>query len=136
MSIALNTRKESDYLYVEATGTRTPESVLAVASACAVACKEHGCDRLLLDTRRMTGALTTVDTYEVAGKRLPLLGRGLSLRVAILVARENKARIQLFEDVAVNMGINLRIFSNVNAALRWLHAGKRSGSHSPTRQAT
>lgn len=136
MSYALKTRKESDYLYVEATGTRTPESVLGVASACAAACKEHGCYRLLLDTRRMTGRLTTVDTYEVAGKRLPLLGRGLTLRVAILVARENKARIQLFEDVAVNMGINLRIFSNVNAALRWLNAGNRSGSDSPTRPAT
>ena len=120
MSYALNIRKEPDHLCIEAIGNRTPDSLVAVANACAAACKEHGYARFLLDVQRMTGELSTLDSYEVAAKQLPPLARGLGLRAAILDAEENIHRLQFFENVSVNMGINLRVFSNSNSALTWL----------------
>jgi hypothetical protein len=51
--------------------------------------------------------------------------RGLGLKVAIIDVEGNRDRYQFFEDVAVNMGLDLRVFSSANNALHWLHRAKR-----------
>jgi hypothetical protein len=126
MSYALNITKEADHLHIEATGTRTPETLMAVARDCVGACKKHGCTRFFLDVQGMTGQLSTIDTYQFATKPLLALGRRLGLRAAIIDVGDNIDRLRFFENVAVNIGMDVRVFSNASKALQWLRGSQRS----------
>jgi isopropylmalate/homocitrate/citramalate synthase len=126
MSYALNITKEADHLHIEATGTRTPETLMAVAKDCVDACKNHGYTRFFLDVQGMRGQLSTIDTYQFATKPLLALGRGLGLKAAIIDVGDNIERLRFFENVAVNIGMDLRVFSNASRALQWLLGPKES----------
>ncbi len=120
MSYTLTLSKEPGYLQIEVAGSRTRETLLSVAMDCIAACKEHGYTRLLVDVRRMTGQLPTVDSYQLGNQDLPQLRQGLGLKGAIIDLHENRERFQFLENVAVNAGIDLRFFSAAALASKWL----------------
>jgi uncharacterized protein (UPF0264 family) len=128
MSYTLTMRTETDYLHVEATGIRTRDTVLGVATDCIAACKEHGYRRLLVDVQRMTGRLLTMEVYDLAKKDFPRIRQNLGVRVVIIDLDDNRDRFQFLEDVAVNEGIDLRVFSNAKQALEWLLGPKTTDS--------
>lgn len=133
MSYSVNIREESDYLYIEVAGARTPEMIMAVARDCVAASKKHKRSKILVDIQGAAGRLSTIETYGIVNRPLPALARGLGLKVAILDLEENAGRVQFFETVAVNAGMDLRMFSNPNSALRWLCG---TGSDIPTTHTT
>ena len=128
MSYTVTVRKEPDYLHVEAAGIRSRDTVLSLARDCIAACKENGHRRLLVDVQRMTGRLPTIEIYELATKDFPRLRQNLALRLVIIDRDDNRDRAQFLEDVAVNQGVDLRVFSNTERALEWLLAPRDSSS--------
>jgi len=104
-------------------GVRTPEALLAAAAQATAFCGEREISRLLIDVRSMSGSLDTLETYDVAGRELPRQ-RAVRrvLRSAILDRPENIERIRFFETVAVNRGLNVRVFADEAPAVEWLLA--------------
>jgi hypothetical protein len=109
--------------YVEATltGVRTPTTLIAAAEQVTEVCKELKILKVLVDVRRMTGSLDTLETFEVAGHQIPQrpMTRQLA-RSAILDLPVNMERMHFFETVAVNRGFNVRVFDDETAAVEWL----------------
>jgi hypothetical protein len=105
------------------TGVRTPDSLVEAASRTTAFCNQQHISRLLIDVRGMSGALDTLETFEFAGHELPRREavRRL-LRSAILDRPENIERIRFFETVAVNRGLNVKIFADEDKAIEWLLA--------------
>ncbi|MCU0304229.1 MAG: hypothetical protein MUC56_09260 [Thermoanaerobaculales bacterium] len=102
-------------------GTRSPETLLAAAAETVARCASSGRDRVLIDIRAMRGGLDTLETFDVAGRQIPAQAGVRSIvRAAVLDRPDNLARIGFFETVAVNRGLNLRVFANEARAIGWL----------------
>ena len=72
----------------------------------------------LLDCRKMIGEIQTLESFMVAdyGGKM----RGFLSKMA-LVGREDQVLLDSFvENVAVNRGVNLKIFTDIEEAIDWL----------------
>ena len=113
--------KEQDVLHVEATGTRNLEAVLAAAKEIMEACTKHGTSEVLIDVRKLEGRLGTLDAYDLPTKYFPKLrDEGVLTKAAIVDLKEFENSYRFLETVAANRGYNLRIFGDIDEAMKWL----------------
>lgn len=113
--------EEDGYVVAALGGIRTPETLITVAARTTAFCNERQIKRVLIDIRRMSGGLDTLETYEVAGHEIPRQESvRRALRAAILDRPENIERIRFFETVAVNRGLNVKVFADEDLAVEWL----------------
>ena len=82
------------------------------------ACSQVQLAKILLDCRKMTGEIQIFDSFEVAKYGVEMLG---SAYKTALVGREDQMLPDNFvENVAVNRGVNLKIFTDIDEAIDWL----------------
>ena len=128
MSYELSFRHDPNYLYVKAKGIRTAENLIAMSKDILAVRDKHGYNKALIDVRQMSGGLGIVDVYKLGTKDFQEFRRPGQLKVSIVDSEDNRERFQFMENVAVNMGLNLRIFSDADEAMTWLGVGKSSAS--------
>ena len=124
MDYKLKYRKKTDYLHVEASGTRTPETLLSAAKDVVVACEKHGYNKVLADAQKMTGTLGTANRFYLVEDGFKKLRGPKRLKISIVDIEDNRSRFEFFETVARNRGFNLRIFANADKAILWLRSRK------------
>ena len=121
MSYQLSYRKAPDYLHIEAAGIRTVENFIAISTELLTKTEEHGYKKVLLDMRGVTGGLRIVDLYKVETKHLSQLWRTTGRpQVVVIDWEDNRKRFEFMETVAVNNGVNTRMFTDVDEATEWL----------------
>ena len=121
MSYALAIEKEGDVLRVTATGQRSLKTVLAMSSDIFAACAEKKIMKVLLDVRALEGRLPTMDTFDLVDRHFPKIrDRRVITHSAIVDLKEFESGYKFLEDLAVNRGFNLRIFSDPEDAIAWL----------------
>jgi len=85
------------------------------------ACARHGTPKALIDVRALEGSLPTLNAYEIPKAFFQTIrDRSVLQKSAIVDLKENEDRYKFLENVAVNLGYMLRIFSDVDEALQWL----------------
>lgn len=84
------------------------------------ACAEYGRNKCVLDCRAMTGPMPLMARFEVIeyGQRL----RGKVAQLAMVGLPGTMLPDRFVENVAVNRGVNLRLFSDLDEAVAWLGA--------------
>ena len=108
-------------LWVAATGTRSLATVLAMSKDIMSACAERGIGKVAIDVRQLQGRLPPLDSYEVVNDHFPQMrSTRVITQAAIVDRKEFEANYRFFENLAVNRGFNLRIFSDAEQALSWL----------------
>jgi len=121
MSYELTIEKKANVLWVTATGTRSLETVLAMSRDIVAACVENEISKVLVDVRALKGRLSTMEAYEIPDKHFPTIrDRSVITQSAIIDLKEFEHRYRFFEDVAVNRGFTLRVFSDPAEAVEWL----------------
>jgi hypothetical protein len=122
MSYDLKIEKKDDFLWVIATGKeRTLEIVLAMASDILQACGENKVTLALLDIRPLEGNLKTTEAFNIPEIYFPKMrDRSVITRFVIVDRKESRESNKFFENVAVNRGFNIRIFSDYDEAVEWL----------------
>lgn len=121
MSYKLDFRYEPAYLYVRATGIRSVENIASLALDYIKACEKHGYNKVLLDVRKMTEGLSTMDAYNLGTKVIERIGGPHpEVKQAVIDLEEKRENFHFVETVLVNRGFNLRFFSKVADAQRWL----------------
>jgi len=123
MQYQLNMKKEPGYLYVQVTGIRTPETVMAMGKEVIAECDARKYSRALVNVQGMKGGLKTFDAYKLGTEDLKQLRRPGRIKVSIVDLEENQNRFRFLETVVHNQGFNLSIFSNVDEAITWLCEG-------------
>ncbi len=74
--------------------------------------------KALLDCRAMTGEIHIIESFQVAKYSVKMIG---FISKIALVGREDQMFPDNFvENVAVNRGVNLKIFTDVEKAIDWL----------------
>lgn len=90
------------------------------------ACKKHQPSNLLVDFRKVEGQMSTMDRYNlssVASKKYldeKLTGKVSSCRFAFLGNHPLVDPKKFGETVAVNRGLNVKVFTEIKEALAWL----------------
>lgn len=125
MSYKLNVTCKPDYLYAEASGIRSAENLICMVRDYIKANEEYDYQKLLLDIRSMNGQLSTFESYDLC-KQLPKKVEGFrpNRKTSVVDSEENRDMSRFIETVLVNMGFNLRFFTNIVDAERWLHESK------------
>ena len=114
----MSTSDKGSYLLVEFFGEFSVEAGKQCVDRMVEACKEHSKSKVLLDCRKMTGAMPILDRYLVADYGA---SKGRLLMQLALLNREGVPLPDNFvENVAVNRGMNMKVFTDHDEALYWL----------------
>ena len=100
-------------------GTITQEVASEAANKIAQLAKLHNCIRCLNDVREATSQLSITNLYYLPDK-VAELGVGRSMKRAILV-KERFEESSFYEDTTANKGIRVKVFTDLDEALNWLH---------------
>ena len=109
------------YLQARVTGDNTPEDVEAYLSKVRDACLAHHCQRLLIEEHLLGASIGTFLVFDIVS-RPSLEARNTIRRIAHVdtnVAHQRPA-MRFAETVALNRGLNVKLFSTVSEAERWL----------------
>ena len=117
--------EQPGYLHATAVGERTAQNVLRFLAEAYRGCVERDCSSLLLELRLSGPALDTTSIFNVISQRA---ADGAKLRRIAYVdpLTRNVAEARFAETVAVNRGVNVRLFPDVTTAAQWLSVAERS----------
>ncbi len=119
MAIQYTTRVEEGTLFVQASGfDESLDEVEAYGMGVLTATLESGVVHVFCDETALEYRLGTLDTYR-AGEFLSTHVPGVA-KVAIVCNPASLADASFFEDVVVNRGLTLRVFTDATIALQWL----------------
>ncbi|ACD90596.1 MAG: hypothetical protein HGA57_06270 [Chlorobium limicola] len=125
MSIQYTTRTDGNILFVRASGfDENLEDVEKYAQGVIDATLQHGTTLVLCDETALDYRLGTVDTYAVGkflASRVPRV-----FKIAIVCNPTFNADARFYENVVVNRGLNLRMFSDIEKARSWLTETERN----------
>ena len=111
--------EESGYLHARAEGPRTPENVLKYLGEVHAACVKDGHTAVLLEMNLEGPSLDAGDIYRVIS-RGSAEAQGLQRIAYVEASVENPDKARFAETVALNRGVNVRLFADVESAWRWL----------------
>jgi hypothetical protein len=112
---------EDDYLHVVVTGDNTPEDVAGYLEEVRRVCREHELSKVLIEENLAGPQFTTLDVYEVVSA----VSRGVAPAIRHVAFVDTNpahdfAHIQFAETVAVNRGVNVKVFRDVPSATAWI----------------
>jgi len=121
MPYTLRHEAQNECVVLTVTGTVTMEAIREMAPAVAALCERTGCRRILND---MSTATVEVSFLEVFGSPKAMDESGVSRQtIRALVVPPDFREAGFLETVTRNRGHNLRVFTDLAEAKRWLLAG-------------
>ena len=81
-------------------------------------CAEQRHLAVLLDCRRMKGQLSIMDRFHIM--EYGQITRGAISRLALVNLAQNILPDNFAENVAVNRGVGLKVFTDIDKAVQWL----------------
>ena len=106
------------YVRFDYTGEFSQAAGKQCVDAMVEACSRFKLSRALLDCRKMTGEIQILESFRVAqyGGKM----RGLLSKTALVGRQDQMLSDNFVENVAVNRGVNLKIFTDIEEAINWL----------------
>jgi hypothetical protein len=125
MSSGFTLEPRDGYLYVHLDPgyELTPESAERVWVALCEACRERGLRRALAEGDAVTRRLTPMEAFDIASLAARLLP-GLSV-ACVFRGYQPDEQSAFFRTAAMNRGVRMEFFPDLNAALHWLGIGTR-----------
>ncbi len=109
------------YLHVTVTGDNTPEDIGEYFKEVLEACQQNHCFNILIEEYMHGPTIGAFPTFEVITQNVSLLlPYEHHLAYVDTNIEHGEANSQFGETVAVNRGLNVRVFSNAPEAEEWL----------------
>jgi hypothetical protein len=99
----------------------TPDSMTRIWTSLSDVCREHGLRKVLAEGENVQRKLTAMESFDLAGLAARLLP-GISVACCFRGYAPDD-QTQFFRTAAMNRGVHMEFFQDLNAALRWLGAG-------------
>ena len=127
MSSGFTLESRDGYLYVQLTPgfEMTPDSTTRVWVAICEACREQGLRRALAEGDGVSRRLTPMESFDIAGRRGPAPARAVGRLRLPGGGYVPDSQSEFFRTAAMNRGVRMEFFQDLNAALRWLGAEDR-----------
>lgn len=94
------------------------EVALEAASQVAQLSKLHNCDKSLHDLRHVENKLSVMSIYKLPEQSTEA-GINRTMKRAILLDTVDED-MKFYEDIAINRGLRVKIFTDLDSALKWL----------------
>lgn len=94
------------------------EVALETASQVAQLSKLHNCDKCLNDLRHVENKLSVMSIYKLPEQSTEA-GINRTMKRAILLDTVDED-MKFYEDIAINRGLRVKIFTDLDSALKWL----------------
>ena len=121
MSYAISFDRRSEYLHAVVTGQNSRENVMSYLQDIQRECVASGCFRVLIEEHLEGPRLGMLDVFKIASRE----GSGALEQLPTIAYVDVNAigsSMAFAEDVAVNRGINVRVFNSVTDAEQWLRS--------------
>jgi len=123
MPYAVELEDKPGYLHARITGINSREAVVEYTHDVHRACIERGSRALLIEENLSGPSLDMSSVFQVAADRSRQAIGVLKWIAYVDVNQEHdRLRMKFAEDVAVSRGANMRVFTSVVEAERWLQA--------------
>ena len=121
MSYTLKIEKKPGYLHATVRGENTKENVMGYLSDVHNACVQRKSSCVLIEENLQGFSLKVTDIFQIASEACKDVAPVLNRVAYVDMNPEHRPEPMKFaENVATNRAINLRIFSNLAEAERWL----------------
>ena len=110
--------QEATYIRFDYTGDFSEAMGKQCIDAMVEACSKVQLSIALLDCRNMTGEIQLFDSFLVAEYGVKMLG--IISKMALIGREDQMMHDNFVENVAVNRGVNLKIFTDADEAINWL----------------
>ena len=121
MAYDVKVMHEDDYLHVVVTGDNTPEDVAGYLEQIRRVCAERGSSKVLIEENLTGPQLRTVDVYDVVDAASKGVAPAIRSVAFVDTNLEHPfTQMEFAETVAVNRGVNVRVFRDVPAAREWI----------------
>jgi hypothetical protein len=125
MAISFEHEIQDDLLVVNASGfDESLRDPMDYGMAVLTIALEHGCRGILCDERHLEYRLGTLDLFDLAGAAAQHVPR--TLLVALVPDASGIEDAKFYETVAVNRGVQVRAFIDIDEARRWLDLRTRA----------
>ena len=110
--------QKETYIYFDFTAEFSEVAGKQCVDAMVETCRQLQVSKALLDCRKMTGEIKILESFNVVtyGGKM----RGLLSKLALVGRGDQMFPDKFVENVAVNRGINLRLFTDLEEAIDWL----------------
>jgi hypothetical protein len=118
MSDNVEVLRKEGYLHITFSGAFSLAAAKRSVDVLVETCGKENCNKVLFDCRPMTGDMPIFERYEIAkygAESLPY-----RIKVAMLGREDQVSPDDFFETVAVNRGLILKVFSDMDKAIAWL----------------
>ena len=123
MSHVLRVNPRGAYLHAVATGDNTLQDVQEYMSEVREACLAHGCPRVLIEDNLRGPGLGTMAIYDIVTSGSENATSAVSMIAYMDINPEHATGDMKFaETLAVNRGLNVRVFTDRQEAESWLSA--------------
>ncbi|HEY7238680.1 MAG TPA: hypothetical protein VH600_05890 [Burkholderiales bacterium] len=119
MAYQLTIEERPTYVYARVDGDLTPANALRFLQEAHAACVKCGRSDVLLDMQLHGPNLNTTSVYDVISQRAADGGK-LRKIAYVPLQQDDRSMAHFAETVAINRGVNVRLFESVAAAERWL----------------
>lgn len=119
MAYQIDLEEHPGYLHAKASGEHTAPNVGRLLQDAYAACVQRGYTAVLLEVNFVGESLEFSSIYEVIAQR-SMVGTKLKRVAYVDASTRNPDRMRFAETVAINRGVNVRLFRNLDDAKRWL----------------
>jgi hypothetical protein len=119
MSYELSIEERPGYLHAVVTGVNSKENVVRYLDDIRRECAARSCSRVLIEENLKGPRLDILDVFDIASSARERATTPLPV-VAYVDVNATSDLMKFAEDVAVNRGIDVRVFSSVADAAQWL----------------
>ncbi len=119
MSYHLIIEEHPAYLHATVTGTHTPENALRFLKEVREACTQRGCSAVLLEMNLAGPSLDSTSIFRVIAQR-STDAAGLKKIAYVDASSRDPEKMKFAETVAVNRGLNVRLFQDLARAKEWM----------------
>jgi|SRR5271166_3749960 len=121
MPYSLSLQSRPGYLHAQVTGTNSGQTVLDYTAEIHQACVERNLRAVLIEENLSGPSIRLSAVLQIIAQRAPEAAKLLK-RIALIDhnPEHDSSRMEFPEDLAVNRGVNLRLFKSVAAAQQWL----------------
>jgi hypothetical protein len=119
MNYKIDATVEKDYLMLIVAGEQSLDANKALVIMIIESCVEHQLNKVVVDIRGFEGQPGVISDYELANFSVE---KGLSVlkKAALVYRKENHEFTSFFETVAINRGLNVKIFLEPDEAVGWI----------------
>jgi phosphoribosylpyrophosphate synthetase len=111
---------KANYLYACASGERSRENVIAMTITVFNAALEKKLSKICVDVRELSGYFGFMDIFFLVKEVMTnLRGKGID-QVAVIDVHQTNRKDWFLEPVANSYGLNIRVFTELDTAIKWL----------------